>query len=276
MNILLYDRPRFQRNAGFARMILDKFEQNHLPLELRLAEEWCPEAEDMPLPSAVLMRCVRPELSRRLEEKGVRVLNSSRVSEICNDKWRTFEFFSSLGIPMMPTIQWRPDAQEEKCVPFSFPCVLKSTDGHGGTEVFRINSPQSLRKIKKDPTICAKKWILQPMCAQPGRDVRVYCVGNQIYTAMLRRSTSDFRSNFSLGGSFSPYELDAEEEKIVACVCEALPLDFAGIDIIFDERPVLNEIEDVVGCRMLYSGETHDILDVFLSFFKKSVEGRGV
>ena len=36
-------------------------------------------------------------------------------------------------------------------------------------------------------------------------------------------------------------------------IIENLEIDFAGIDFIYDEgRPILNEIEDIVGCRMLY------------------------
>ena len=43
---------------------------------------------------------------------------------------------------------------------------------------------------------------------------------------------------------------------------QALPMDYAGIDFMFSGgKPVFNEIEDVVGARMLYSLTDIDIAD---------------
>ena len=43
-------------------------------------------------------------------------------------------------------------------------------------------------------------------------------------------------------------------EEIVERVCRRLGSDLVGVDFVFlDGRPLLNEIEDAVGCRMLYS-----------------------
>ncbi|MDO4424984.1 MAG: hypothetical protein Q4D17_04385, partial [Planctomycetia bacterium] len=51
-----------------------------------------------------------------------------------------------------------------------------------------------------------------------------------------------------------------------------LPLDFAGVDLIFHQnQPVLNEIEDVVGTRMLYSETEIDILEIFLDYAEKEI-----
>ena len=43
------------------------------------------------------------------------------------------------------------------------------------------------------------------------------------------------------------------------------PLTLAGVDLMFDRgRPVVNEVEDVVGSRMLYQTSDIDIVSLFL------------
>ena len=97
--------------------------------------------------------------------------------------------------------------------------------------------------------------------------MRVYVIGNRIVTAFERRSETDFRSNYSLGGSARVHELTREERDVVEKVLAEMNFDFAGIDLIFDAgRPILNEIEDVVGCRMVYAQGDLDILEVFMEY----------
>ena len=79
-------------------------------------------------------------------------------------------------------------------------------------------------------------------------------LSGEIYAAVLRTSETDFRSNYSLGGHAAVIEPDTEMRTLVEKVLTVMPLDFAGVDIL--RRPdgsyLLGEIEDAVGCRMLY------------------------
>ena len=210
------------------------------------------------------MRFVNPVVSQRLENQGVRVVNNFRTARVCNDKWLTYQFVQSLGLPILPTrlifresagggsVQRTDDIDPQLPAGWEYPVVLKSRFGHGGTEVFWANSPDALRQaFRKIPDASA---VIQKPASDLGKDVRVYILNGQILAAMLRQSNSDFRSNFCLGGSASPYRLTDDETALVKRITDRLPLDFAGIDFIFDQgRIIFNEIEDVVGCRMLYS-----------------------
>ena len=70
-------------------------------------------------------------------------------------------------------------------------------------------------------------------------------------------SNDDFRSNFCLGGEARIVPLESlkdDELAIIRAVCEKLPLHYAGVDIMHnDGHAVLNELEDPVGARMLYT-----------------------
>ena len=152
----------------------------------------------------------------------------------------------------------------------TFPLVAKSCGGHGGTEVFWVENTTELSKVKR--LLDGRKWMIQRPASELGKDVRVYAVGNRIIQAMLRVSETDFRSNFCLGGQAEPYELGAEEQYMVQKILEELKTDYVGIDFLFDQgEMVLNEIEDAVGARMLYSGTDLDILKNYMEYIKKEL-----
>lgn len=145
-----------------------------------------------------------------------------------------------------------------------YPFVLKSVDGHGGNEVFMVNSRE-----EEDKAILAlgtKDYIKQEVCSDLGKDKRVYIVGNEVVSSILREA-DDFRSNYSLGGRATACELDEQEKEIVDKILKTISIDYAGIDLIYNNgEPVFNEIEDPVGARMLYENTDIDIVEIFVKY----------
>ena len=116
-----------------------------------------------------------------------------------------------------------------------------------------------------------KSWIYQKLASDTGKDLRVYITGNKVTAAMLRTSENDFRSNFSLGGKASVCTLSAEEKAMVEKMIDGLDIGHCGIDLIFDNgEPVFNEIEDVVGSRMLYKYTDIDVVEEFVEYIAGS------
>jgi gamma-F420-2:alpha-L-glutamate ligase len=86
-------------------------------------------------------------------------------------------------------------------------------------------------------------------------DVRVYVLGGRIVAAAMRTSNGGFKSNVSLGGNAQAYTLASREKELVERLYASLKAkpDFAGFDVIPAEGEfIFNEMEDVVGTRMLY------------------------
>ena len=82
---------------------------------------------------------------------------------------------------------------------------------------------------------------------------------------MLRSSDSDFRSNYSLGGNAEISGLTPKESGIIKKLLSRLTIGHAGIDLIYHKgMPVFNEIEDVVGSRMLYRYTDIDVVKLFM------------
>ena len=75
-----------------------------------------------------------------------------------------------------------------------------------------------------------------------GKDIRVNIVGGKAVAAMLRYNDNDFRSNISNGGKSKPIALTAAQERAAIAACEAVGADFAGVDILLGETPLVCEV----------------------------------
>ena len=77
-----------------------------------------------------------------------------------------------------------------------------------------------------------------------GRDVRVYVVGGQAVAAILREGPpGNFRSNVAGGGFARAHRLTTDEEALALSACNALGLDFGGVDLLLsNEGPLVCEV----------------------------------
>ena len=95
--------------------------------------------------------------------------------------------------------------------------------------------------------------LIQEVASVTGRDMRAYVLDGEVIACVMRSSDRDFRANFSLGGRAELCEPPEECLGIVERIVGRLAPTFVGVDFTFGDGCVyLNEIEDVVGTRMLY------------------------
>src|SRR5690606_15512198 len=127
-----YSTAEAERNRGFIDDLMMHAAKMDIALTL-LGDDDEPD-DDVDF---ILFRDRNPILSAKWESEGFRMINRSEVNRIANDKLRTFELASLLGVPAVPT---------KKAVSIrdilSVPVVLKTVDGHGGSEVFLCQSTE--------------------------------------------------------------------------------------------------------------------------------------
>lgn len=255
--ILVYTSADAEYNKWFIDHIIEEGRKCNLDIRLVLSDKEevsdideisdKEEVSDNDIDFAIV-RNRDSKLCKRLEDSNIRCFNSSYVVNIGNDKWEMYKDFNSAGIAVMYT-------QKTK---LPYPFVMKPVNGHGGENVYLIKNADEYKKaIDTKPDEKTGKFIFQVPATEKGRDIRVYVVGGIILTAMERialDSEKDFRSNFSLNGNAREHALTDEELKLAAKVADHIKADFVGIDLIYNNgKPVVNEIEDAVGTRMLYS-----------------------
>lgn len=262
---LIYDREGAEKNQDYIAYHKKTGKKMGIFFELKMREDMDSEPF-LSLPDFAIVRTISPSLTKQLEEKKIPVFNNSFVSEICNDKGRTIEYIrKKTKIPVIPTERYKNEELSEELLRRHPDSVIKAVDGHGGKQVFLTS--ENFSRIH-DGIHCSD-FIIQPFIPGDGKDVRVYVIGNTIVAAVERTAASGFRSNFSLGGNVRRCFLSGEERKLVEKICSAFSFGLVGIDFIVDNKGsfIFNEIEDVVGARMLYFCQPEiPLLEKYFSF----------
>lgn len=275
---LIYDKAGAKRNKHYISIYFEECSKRNIDLVLLYKEDITigvrgnkpfilHKGIEGERPDFVICRTIDPLLSRQLEIMGIRVFNNYKVSLICNNKQRTYQYISQSGIKVMDTIF----ADKNYSRTIEFPAVVKPARGRGGENVFLVESKNEYRsaiaKIQED------QIVIQKPASDLGRDLRVYVIGKRIIAAMLRVSDNDFRSNYSLGGSAHPYTLSLEQRETINKIIDIFDFGLVGIDFVFDKgQMVFNEIEDVVGSRMLYAKTNINIVSEYIDYIVQKVE----
>lgn len=275
---LLYEPADAAKNNGFIELFQEESRKLNIQLSLLLTTSLSQHDFTTEKPDFIINRSRIPSLAEYLECCKIRLFNSAKVCKICNDKQSTYDYLQSYCIPYMDCCSFSP----ELCVAdyltkaqiFGYPFVLKPADGHGGMHVSLVSTSQELcqklDKIRNERGILPK-MIFQRCASDIGKDLRVYVLGNKIVAGMMRTrahtDSSEIRANFSLGGLACVHTLTQEEMELTNRIISALPADLIGIDFIYDHsKPVFNEIEDVVGTRMLYAYTDINIVRDYLHY----------
>ncbi|NLP34838.1 MAG: ATP-grasp domain-containing protein [Clostridiales bacterium] len=248
------------------------------------------QGEIITKPDFAICRAIYPLLSKHLEYMGIPTFNNSFVAEICNDKAKTYQYLAKTGIRMVDTSFHQNAQGRDVLIKAVKPTVIKSVDGHGGKQVFLYepkleelnpnmagtanstkhqNSDLELDKIIQG--LGTSDLVVQPLTGSRHQDLRVYVIGKEVQAAVLRTAKNGFKSNFSLGGEVELYTLSEVEKGIINTIVDQFEFGLVGIDFIIGDNGelIFNEIEDVVGSRMLYQCSDINIVKKYLEYIAK-------
>jgi gamma-F420-2:alpha-L-glutamate ligase len=282
---IIYYRDSAVYNKNYIQFYLEEGEKLGIKIKLLLVEEmmfgvkagrWFITygGQELEKPDFAVCRTIYPLLSRQLEAMGIRVFNNSTVSEICNDKARTYQYLAKTGIMMVDTCFYRNFQIDEVLKSARKPVVIKAVDGHGGNQVFLYEGEEeensSAALIRKG--LGSSDVVAQPLTGSRHQDLRVYVLGREVVASVLRTAKEGFKSNFSLGGEVELYPLQQAELAIVDRITAEFDFGLVGIDFIIGDEGelIFNEIEDVVGSRMLYQCSNINIVERYLRFIQSA------
>jgi len=203
-------------------------------------------------------------LAAYLEQLGYPVFNSSQAIATCDDKSLTHLKLQLAGIPMPRTIlapmtyanigYTNLNFLQEVMVRIGFPMVIKECFGSFGQQVYLVENQQELETKVKE--LGAKPILFQEFIATSfGKDIRLQVVGGKVIACMYRYSENgDFRANLSIGGKMKSYSPTKEQCELALRSCDILGLDFAGVDLLFDEKdtPIVCEVNSNAHFRNIF------------------------
>jgi len=192
-------------------------------------------------------------VSEALEKAGMKLFNNHEAIRVCDDKMQTYIALAGKNIPMPKTaaglLCYHTDATVRKRTvdevekTFSYPIIVKECFGSQGKGVYMAKNRWELEALMKKLK-CRPHLFQEAIKTSLGKDVRVIVVGGKAVAAMLRQSSSDFRSNIELGGEGIAYSLPYEMQMLCERIAEELSLDYCGIDILFGAggKPIVCEV----------------------------------
>jgi [lysine-biosynthesis-protein LysW]--L-2-aminoadipate ligase len=270
---LLYDRVRWEE-----KQIHDRASGRGVELDfLDVRELLYSIPYERDAPTLALQRCVSHARGIRaaqyFEAEGTTVVNSSRTSEICSDKFVAGLRLAAAGIPHPKTMEaFSVESALRAAGRLGYPVIMKPLNGSWGREVAVLSDERSLKSYlelkegSEDPE--DHVYYLQEFVHNPGRDIRTVCVGGEAVASIYRYAPEgDWRSNIALGGTAKPCQLDSAGKELMLKAAQAVGGEVVGVDAM--EGPqglIVHEVNSNVEFRGASGGTGIDIAGRILDY----------
>lgn len=253
--LLIYNKEDYGRNKEYVKWIIDTAQKRGILIDLVFKDELLLQGVQLGEEiSFAINRSRCYEISLIFELNNVRVFNNSMITLLGNNKLACYNYAKSKGYKFPKIfISWT-DKQK---------VLSKPNFGHGG---FGIGMLDEINL--DDGTYRFQQELIEDLVG----DIRFFVIGNKVIHAVLRKQPKGkIISNFSQGGEIELYQYNDLEKDYVESFISELDIDYAGVDFLLTRSGelIFNEIEDVVGSRMLSSLGINDTTDLYMDHILK-------
>jgi len=173
---------------------------------------------------------------KALESWGIPTLNHTAAVQICDDKALCSVALGAAGVPTPRTLlAFSIESALEACEMLGYPAVLKPVTGSWGRLLAKVNGPQQAKALLEQKVTLGSYqhalFYVQEYQEKPGRDIRVFVVGDRVLAASYR-SADHWITNTARGASSSKCPITPQIEEIVLHACESVGARLAGVDLI--------------------------------------------
>ncbi len=228
------------------------------------------------------------QIMTQLEHARYFTVNTLESIEICENKFVTSQVLEEADLPvpryaLVPNEDSLDKALEQ--IGGKFPIVMKLLSGTQGIGVSIVDSYasyksvyQTIRKLDESSEILIQEKI------DSNYDLRIQVIvkkfdplsassDNCIILGSMKREAvkKDFRTNYSLGGEVSAYDIDEELTEIACKAANAVGCHWCGVDIMIDKKtkkPYILEVNSSPGTegisKAIGKPIVNDVLDYLL------------
>lgn len=234
----------------------------------------------------VVLNTYTKQVMRDLEDSRYFCVNSLESIEICESKYLTSEVLEADGLPVpryaLITGEENLD-QALEAVGGKFPVVLKLLSGTQGIGVSIVDSYASLKSVYQTiAKLAPENEILIQEKIDANYDLRIQIIvkkfdpinptkDNCILLGSMKREAveKDFRTNYSLGGKVSGYEISDEIKDIACKAANAVGCHWCGVDIMIDSKdgkPYILEVNSSPGTEGISKALGKPIVDDVIDY----------
>jgi RimK family alpha-L-glutamate ligase len=220
------------------------------------------------IPSGSLEQIIfRVDALHRLEERGIRVVNSPRAIERTVDKFWTSTLLEQCGIPTPETVVC--DDAEEAFAGFRSlgDVIVKPLFGSMGLGMVRVSDEDMAFRVFRTIEQIRGVYYLQRAIEHEGVDIRAFVLGGRVLGAIERRS-SGWRTNLARGGTARSVGLAEEWSALAVRAAAAVGADYAGVDLLggSDGKMYVLEVNGIPGWRGLQEATGLDVAGRLIDF----------
>jgi RimK family alpha-L-glutamate ligase len=173
----------------------------------------------------------RVDTLHRLEEDGVRVMNSARAIERTVDKAWTSAILARGGVPTPETVICERAEEAFEAFRRMGDVVVKPLFGSMGLGMSRVSDEDMAWRVFRVVETTRGVYYLQQFIQHGGRDIRAFVVGGRVLGAM-ERTASGWRTNFSRGGKATAFSLPPEWAELALRAAALVGAEYAGVDLL--------------------------------------------
>ncbi|MFH0915557.1 MAG: RimK family alpha-L-glutamate ligase [bacterium] len=195
----------------------------------------------------------RVDALHRLENLGVRVINSAAAIERGVDKYYTASLLEDAGLPTPRTVV--TERWEEALTAFDElggDVVLKPLFGSEGRGMVRLTDVDTAYRVLRALDVGRYVHCLQEFVPHGREDIRAFVVGGRVVGTMMRRG-KDWKTNAAQGAKGEAIEADEQIVDLSVRAAQALGAEHAGVDILPREEGgyTVLEVNTIPGWRAL-------------------------
>ena len=209
----------------------------------------------------------RMDLLHKLERLGLVIINPPLAIERSVNKYCSLTLFQENGLPVPRTAVTESPDEALKCFhELGGDVVVKPLFGSRGVGSTRITDPDIATRVFLAISFHHGVLYLQEFIPHGGSDIRAFVIGDRVVAAMRRISTN-WKTNVSLGAKPVSLNLSQELETLAVKTAKVIGCKVTGVDIIEGpEGPVVIELNSQPGWRGLQSVTKTSIADEIISY----------
>ena len=220
------------------------------------------------IPSGSLEQIIfRVDALHRLEDRGVRVVNSPRAIERTVDKFWTSALLEQCGVPTPETVVC--DSAEEATAAFRVlgDVIVKPLFGSMGLGMVRVSDEEMAFRVFRTIEQIRGVYYLQRTISHEGVDTRAFVVGGRVLGAIERRAPG-WRTNLARGGTARSVALSEEWSALAVRAAAAVGADYAGVDLLADSegKVYVLEVNGIPGWTGLQEATSLDVAGRLVDF----------
>jgi RimK family alpha-L-glutamate ligase len=213
------------------------------------------------IPSGSLEQIIfRVDALHRLEDRGIRVVNSPRAIERTVDKFWTSTLLEQCGIPTPETVVCDDPEEAFEAYRTLGDVIVKPLFGSMGLGMVRVSDEEMAFRVFRTIEQIRGVYYIQRTVDHDGTDIRAFVLGGRVIAAIERRA-SGWRTNLARGGTARGLSLSEQLSALAVRAAAAVGADYAGVDLLTgrDGTTYVLEVNGIPGWRGLQEATGLDI-----------------